>query len=302
MMEEVIYQGDWERLDVFLSSKFSYSRNFFHHIIERDWVLVNGKAVKKSFKLKMGDKIVIDNLERYLSPILLEEAPRIDIPIIKEEDDYLVINKPKGVLSHPNSIWDISYPSVVWFLYHHYKTLPSIGNFIRAGLLHRLDKDTDWLMIIAKTEEGLAYFKELFKEKSEKESIEEKKKVPLKKWYRAVCEIWEQWEIFLEQIERKLPFIIQEVVKAKVPNSTPKMGITQVETVERLDKKHVFLSLQIFTWRTHQIRYHLSSHGLAIVWDYLYGKECDIPMQLTAYKLEFIDNLGNSIRIELPRD
>ncbi|MBQ9553703.1 hypothetical protein IJU97_01740 [bacterium] len=75
--------------------------------------MVNGKAVKKSFKLKMGDKIVIDNLERYLSPILLEEAPRIDIPIIKEEDDYLVINKPKGVLSHPNSIWDISYPSVV---------------------------------------------------------------------------------------------------------------------------------------------------------------------------------------------
>jgi 23S rRNA-/tRNA-specific pseudouridylate synthase len=62
----------------------------------------------------------------------LDEAPDIDIPIVKEEDDYLVINKPKGVLSHPNSIWDISTPSVVGFLYHRYSSLPSVGNFIRA--------------------------------------------------------------------------------------------------------------------------------------------------------------------------
>lgn len=95
---------------------------------------------------------MIDDLERYLSPVLLEEAPNIDIPILKETTDYLVINKPKGVLSHPNSIRDVGKPSVVGFLYHHFKELPSIGNFIRAGLLHRLDKDTDGLMIIAKTE------------------------------------------------------------------------------------------------------------------------------------------------------
>jgi 23S rRNA pseudouridine1911/1915/1917 synthase len=63
-----------------------------------------------------------------------------------------VINKPKGVLSHPRNLWEVHEPSVVGFLYHRYKDLPSIGNFIRAGLLHRLDKETDGLMIIAKTE------------------------------------------------------------------------------------------------------------------------------------------------------
>jgi 23S rRNA pseudouridine1911/1915/1917 synthase len=69
-----------------------------------------------------------------------------------EKEDYLVINKPKGVLSHPRNLREVNEPSVVGFLYHRYKDLPSIGNFIRAGLLHRLDKETDGLMIIAKTE------------------------------------------------------------------------------------------------------------------------------------------------------
>ena len=99
--------------------------------------------MKKSYKLKSLDKVQIDELERYLSPIILEEAEEIDIPIIREEEDYIILNKPKRVLSHPNSIRDAKKPSVVAFLYQHYKDLPSYGNFIRAGLVHRLDKDTD---------------------------------------------------------------------------------------------------------------------------------------------------------------
>ncbi len=97
----------------------------------------------------------------------MEETPNIDIPIVHETQDYLVINKPKGVLAHPRTIWELSEPSVSGFLYHKYKNLPSIGNFIRAGILHRLDKMTDGLMIIAKTEKALAHFKSLFQQKSE---------------------------------------------------------------------------------------------------------------------------------------
>ena len=300
-MEKValVFEGESERIDTWLTKQFSYSRNFFHHIIERGWVLVNWKAVKKSNKLKNGDTIEIDDLERFISPVILDEAPDIDIPIVKEEEDYLVINKPKGVLSHPNSIWDISKPSVVWFLYHRYSSLPSVGNFIRAGLLHRLDKDTDGLMIIAKTEKWLAHFKELFKEKSESESFEEKDKVPWKKWYRAVCEVLPEWKVFLSKVQKELPYIIQEIVKAKVPNMVPKMWITQIEKIENISEKQVKLSLQIFTWRTHQIRYHLSSHWLPIVWDYLYGREDKQPMQLTAYRLEFKDPSWNMISLEI---
>lgn len=300
-MEKVslVFEGESERIDTWLTKQFFYSRNFFHHIIERWWVLVNWKTVKKSNKLKHGDTIEIDDLERFISPIILDEAPEIDIPIVKEENDYLVINKPKGVLSHPNSIWDISKPSVVWFLYHRYSSLPSVGNFIRAGLLHRLDKDTDGLMIIAKTEKWLAHFKELFKRKSESENLEEKDNVPLKKWYRACSEILPGWKVFLGKIEKNLPYVIQEVVKAKVPNMTPKMWITQIEKIEKISEKQVKLYLQIFTGRTHQIRYHLSSHGLPIVWDYLYWKEDKQPMQLTAYRLEFQDPSWEIVSLEI---
>lgn len=298
-MLNLIFEWAPERLDKWLSQKFPYSRSFFHHIIERNGVLVNGTPSKKSQKLKSWDQILIDDLQRYLSPVILEEAPNIDIPILKEATDYLIINKPKGVLSHPNSIRDIAQPSVVGFLYHHYKTLPSIGNFIRAGLLHRLDKDTDGLMIIAKSEKGLEHFKSLFKAKSESETLEEKDLVPLKKRYHALCEITPQGENFLSQIENKLPFVISEEVKAKVPNCTPKFGITQIEKIKRLNDWTVQIFLQIFTGRTHQIRVHLSNHGLPIVGDYLYGKEASIPVQLTAYQLEFEDPHGKKIKITI---
>jgi len=126
-MEKLIYQDDTPiRIDQFLTKNFNYSRNFFHHIIKRWWVLVNWRPIKKSYKLKKNDQIEIENLERYLDSSFLEELPFIDIPIVLEKEDYLVINKPKWVLSHPNSIWDLSAPSVVAFLYQKYKKLPSI--------------------------------------------------------------------------------------------------------------------------------------------------------------------------------
>ena len=298
-MHELIFSWTIERLDTWLTKQFSYSRNFFHHIISREGILVNEKPVKKSLKLKPWDLIQIDDLERFLSPIILEEAPKLDIPILKETTDYLVINKPKGVLSHPNSIRDVAKPSVVWFLYHHFKELPSVWNFIRAGLLHRLDKDTDGLMIIAKTEFWLQHFKKLFQEKSESDSLQSKDQVPLHKRYTAICEITPEGQKFLDQINDHLPFTISEIVKAKVPNPQNKLWISQIQKIEKKTDHRVQIFLQIFTGRTHQIRYHLSSHGLLIVWDYLYGKEDVLPMQLTAYQLEFLDPDGGLVKISL---
>lgn len=278
-----------ERIDTRLSKEFNYSRSFFHHIIERWGVQVNKKVIKKSYQLKNGDIVEIDDVKRYLSPVLLDEAPDIKIPIVLEKEDYLVINKPKWVLSHPKTIREIHEPSVVGFLYHTYKNLPSIGDFIRAGLLHRLDKNTDWLMIIAKTERWLEYFKKLFQQKSESKDISDKEQTELKKFYRASCEMTPEGKKFIDSIHQ-FPSIIEELVIAKLPHTMPKIGITKILEIIEKNEKIIRLNLEILTGRTHQIRYHLSHHGLPIIGDYLYGdSETKESMQLTAYKLIFRD-------------
>ncbi len=319
-MENLLYQGNGERIDSRLTTQFSYSRNFFQHIIwswrlqvkssQRDWF-----TPKKSYSLQSWDQIRIENLERFLDGGVLDECPELEIStdkelvlqwdlartwreaflvILQETPDYMVIYKPKGVLSHPSSIWDVHQPSVVWWLYHYFQKewLPTMGSFIRAGLIHRLDKDTDGLMIIAKSETWLAHFKNLFQQKSGATTLAEKEAVPLKKFYRARCVLSLLWETFLDTISKSLPRYIDELVVAKVPHAKePKQGITKVLSVEHtFSDDEVELTLEILTWRTHQIRYHLSNHGLPIVGDYLYGVEDEKQsMQLTARKLIFQD-------------
>jgi 23S rRNA-/tRNA-specific pseudouridylate synthase len=168
-------------------------------------------------------------------------------------------------------------------------------------LVHRLDKDTDGLMIVAKTEKWLQHFKSLFQDKSESFSLEEKENTPLQKYYRAVCEVTPKWAEFLREMgEKWLPYYIQELVVPKVPNCVPKMWITKILSFEEIKNWLVKMHLQILTWRTHQIRYHLSNHWLPIQWDYLYGREDEnIPMQLTAWRLEYLDLDGSMQIIEI---
>ena len=125
--DSIIFQGPSQRIDSFLQKSLGMSRNCLHHIIARHDILVNAKPVKKSYTCKPGDHITRNDLSRFADPLILSEAPVIDIEIIEQTPDYLIINKPKGVLSHPNSIRDVKQPSVVGFLYHHFKELPNTG-------------------------------------------------------------------------------------------------------------------------------------------------------------------------------
>ena len=131
--------------------------------------------------------------------------------------------------------------------------------------------------------------------------MQEKESTPLQKYYRAICEITQKWAEFLSEIKKIwLPYYIEEIVVAKVPNFTPKLWITKILDFKKLENNFVQIELQILTWRTHQIRYHLSNHWLPIVWDYLYGTEQkDVLMQLTAWKLEYLDLDGKMRIVEI---
>jgi 23S rRNA pseudouridine1911/1915/1917 synthase len=326
---EFTYEWSGERLDIYLTRVQWYTRNFFHRLLWRgDITINNGDVKKKSYILKHGDHIRIQHPERYMEATMLAQSPEVpEVKILLEKDDYVVVHKPPWVLSHPNSVRWVEYPSVVWALYHHFKEMPSIGNFIRAWLIHRLDRETDGLMIIVKTEKWLKHFQRLFHDKSKAATIEEKEKVPLKKCYRATSYILPQWEAFLQSIST--PYMISMVVEPKIPFYEPKLWITKIMHVKLLDtkgewthktrdatldaakKRHaidhttlkqyniVQVEMEILTWRTHQIRFHLSQHGLPIVGDYLYGWDDYYQMQLQAYKLEFLDPDGEMMTVSL---
>jgi len=197
-MEQLKY--DWPpcRIDQRLTTQFLYSRSFFHKLISTQKIqIISGFprhtfVPKKSYMLLEGDTIVINTFLRYVDGMSLEESPQRDIEICYDCEDYLVVYKPKWVLSHPTNSRNITVPSVVGALYH--------NKYEDIRLVHRLDMDTDGYMILAKNESTWVYFKDLFAEKSKKLSLAEKETVPLRKYYRAVCEITPGWNTFLKNI------------------------------------------------------------------------------------------------------
>ena len=236
---------------------------------------VDGKAItKKSYKVKGDEKIEVEDPSKFFDLQILDEAAWVDLPLIKETSDRVVVYKPAGVLSHPWSSWSLDVPSVVAWAWHRYKDQFAsqeqdfLDNFLRIWLVHRLDKDTSGLMIVAKTQKAMQHFQSLFKHKSLYHQTDQ-----LQKYYKALVKATLQGKNFINKI-KTYPYLIKEIVKPKnVPLKEFKEWITIVESVQSLKGDFYLLNLQLITGRTHQIRYHLSNQGLKIVGDPLYGVE-----------------------------
>lgn len=285
------YNWSWARIDVYLSQYCGMSRNFVQHCINHWLITISDQAIKKSYHLQDGDLICIWSLARFQDVGVLAECAWIPLEIKLQTPDYVVLIKPKWVLSHPTSIREVGQPSVVWFLAHHFSNIPSVGSIIRAGLIQRLDKMTDGLMICILSERWLKYFGQLFREKSQASSIAEKELVRLRKYYHAKSHLTPLWAHNIAHIDR-YPYYIQSIVKSKVPSlRSYKMGITKILSLDQ-SKQYVHTNLEILTGRTHQIRYHLSQMWLPIVGDSLYGVDDDESLWLTAYQLDFVDPDG----------
>ena len=290
MKEYIVSQEEkGKRLDTYIPSvDTGITRTSAQRLIEDGNILVNGKNAKVSYKIQENDKISVE----IPKPKQIElKAQDIPIEIVYEDSDIIVVNKPKGMVVHPaNGNPDGTLVNAIMAICK--DSLSGIGGEIRPGIVHRIDKDTSGLLIVAKNDNAHVKMSEQIKNHE------------VKKTYIALVR-----GVFKENeatIDMPIGRSTSDRKKMAV-NKNGKNAITHIKVLKRFDK-YTLLKVNIETGRTHQIRVHLSHIGYPIVGDYTYsnGKnEFDVIGQcLHAQKLEFkhpITQEDMCLEAELPQ-
>ncbi len=272
------------RLDIFLSEQDIFSsRSQVQNLIKKNQVFVNGKNAKSSLIVNNDDEISVELSEDFN---LIIEPENIGLDIVWEDNDILVVNKPKNMLTHPTTK-EITGTLVNALLYKYgYEGLSDINGIMRPGIVHRLDRNTSGLLMIAKNNKAHEFLTEQIKNKTAKRN------------YLAVI------GGNLDKNEGTIDAPI-----SRNPNKPEKMAVveggkpsvTHYKVIENF-KGYSFVELELETGRTHQIRVHMAHIGHPIVNDTLYGgKKLKVKTQeqvLQAYKLNFTA-LKNDDIIEL---
>ena len=254
-MDELIYSITNEekniRIDKFLLTKLEgKSRSFIQGLIEREKVLVNDKKIKSNYKLKENDKIKVIVEE---PKELAVESENIPLDIIYEDKDVIVVNKPKGMVVHPAPG---NYTgTLVNALLYHCKDLSSINGIIRPGIVHRIDKDTTGILVIAKNDDAHNKLSEQLKEHSMK-----------REYYALVEGRMKQNE---GTIDKPLARSKRDRLKISICEDG-KRAVTHYEVIERF-RNSTLVKCVLETGRTHQIRVHMASIGYPLVGDPTYG-------------------------------
>ena len=243
-----------KRLDSFLAEKntANYTRSFIGKMIEENLVLYNGKPSKASTKIKTGDRIELFEKEPEPLAVKGEEIP---LEIVYEDDDLMVINKPRGMVVHP-APGHTSGTLVNAVLSHAGESLSSINGVLRPGIVHRIDKDTSGLILVCKNDfSHMALAKQL-----EEHSITRR--------YHAICSgrLKEEQGTVSAPIGRDEKNRKQQAINYK----HGKEAITHYRLLENLQNASL-LECRLETGRTHQIRVHMKSIGHPLLGDPLYG-------------------------------
>ena len=244
-----------ERLDKYLSSleKIDLTRTAAQNLITDGSVTVNGKAVAKNYVILGNEEISVTLPEPTTLDITAENIP---IEIVFEDDYLLVVNKPKGMVVHP-APGNYSGTLVNALMYHCKDRLSSINGVIRPGIVHRIDKNTSGLLIVAKNDVAHLKLAEQIKEHSFTREYESIVCGRLKESSGTI-----DAPIGRHPIDRK---------KMCVTEKNSRNAVTHYEVLEEYEK-HSYLRLKLETGRTHQIRVHLSYIGHPVLGDDVYGK------------------------------
>ena len=262
------------RLDNFLLEKLEdRTRSYIKTLIDNDKVLVNDKVVKAGYKVKVGDIIAVEVEEVKSTDILAEDIP---LDIVYEDEDLAVINKKQGMVVHPAR--GCYSGTLVNAIMYHMNKLSSINGEVRPGIVHRLDKDTSGLIVIAK---------------NDKTHLELQKQIQTKECHRIYRAIvhgkFREDEGVIEnylargKTEHQKIFVVRE--------GEGRLAITKYKTL-KTHQGFSYMEFELKTGRTHQIRVHCSHFGHPIVGDPVYGRKDERfdylnGQLLHAYKLEF---------------
>lgn len=264
------------RLDVFLAKKLNQSRNQVALLIEKDCVQVNDKIQdKNSFKLKNGDIISIASLKP-CDEIKPQFEVDFDIEVLYEDEDLLVLNKPSNLVVHGAS--SVKNATLVDWLIEKKYTLSNLGGEIRAGLVHRLDKDTSGAILIAKNNFTHQKLSEQLADKS------------MGRIYLALIDLpLKEDKIIVEKFLMRSPSNAIKKIAIDKENKFSKNAKSAFINVAKTENL-TLMAAKLFTGRTHQIRAHLASLNRHILGDSLYGYKgkYDCRIMLHAYFLYFI--------------
>ena len=286
----IVNEEDKVRIDSYIAKKDeNLSRSMIQKLLEENKIIVNGNIVKASYKVQAGDKIQIE-IEPPKEVKL--EAQDIPIDIIYEDEDIIVVNKPKGLVVHPaNGNPDGTLVNAIMAICK--DSLSGIGGELRPGIVHRLDKDTSGLLIVAKNDKAHINMSEQIKDRK------------VKKTYIALV------RGTISENEATINMPIGRSIKDRKKMAVTKNGkeaITHFKVLNRYTTSkasYTLLEIKIDTGRTHQIRVHMAEIGHPVVGDMVYsnGKnEFGVVGQcLHAKKLEFCHPItGKEMSFEAP--
>lgn len=269
-MIKVVSDKENIRIDKYLASILDYSREYIGRLIDSKLVLVNDKIVKASYKVALQDEIVIHDeqmkVEDHIEPV------KMDLDIVYEDEYLMVINKPSGLVVHPGA--GNYNNTLVNGLMYYTKHLSDVGESTRPGIVHRIDKDTSGLLLIAKTNQIHEILADDFKNKR------------IKREYIALLDgVFKNGSATIDapigrdKQNRERMAVVED----------GKHAITHMKVLKRYDG-YTLVSCVLETGRTHQIRVHMAYIGYPIHNDPVYSKkEADSFGQfLHSYKMNFI--------------
>lgn len=249
----VTQSDDGQRIDRFLTVQLkNYTRSFIQKLIQDHYVLVNDKTTKANYKIRANDRIIA-TIPKIQEPMI--KAENIPLDIIYEDKDILIVNKEAGMVVHPATS-NYSGTLVNALLYSYKDNLSKINGDIRPGIVHRIDKDTSGLLMIAKNDKTHQSLSTMLKERS-----------VLRKYQAIVFgNLKEEKGTINEPIGRHPT----DRKKMTVIDKNSREAITHYEVIEYF-KGFSYIEATLETGRTHQIRVHMKHIGHPILGDSVYG-------------------------------